>query len=263
MSVITVSATVELSNVPPRVRLTVTDIGSPNLFAATVTRLDPDGRVVVVRTQDGNPLTLTTSGSNRTGIVYDYEMPYGQPVTYSTQESPTTTSGEVTVAEDRVWLVHPGVPALSMPVSVAAFGNLVRPVSRNVFRPMGRKSALVVTDGARKSPEGTVELNTFTLAEAAAFEALTDDASVLLLNVPAQLPWGFPTSYVSLGDIEEGRLVEYAGEPRRLQTLPLVVVERPSGGSQAQRTYSDLLVYPTYTALRSAYASYLDLLGGP
>jgi hypothetical protein len=89
MSAVTVVATVENSTNPqdpPRVRLNVTDTGTtPSLFAATVTRLDPDGQVVPVRTADGNPLTLLhKSGTTRVGLLYDYEMPYGAPVTYST-----------------------------------------------------------------------------------------------------------------------------------------------------------------------------------
>jgi len=268
MSAITVTATVENSTGPldvPRVRLNVTDTGSsPALFAATVTRLDPDGRVVPVRTNDGNPLVLTTSGTTRVGLLYDYEAPYQAPVTYSTMETPGSSSAAVTVAESKVWLIHPGVPELSMPISVASVGNRTRSISQGVFRPMGRRSPVVQTDGQRKSPEGTLELNTLTLAEAARFEALTDDAGVLLLNVPASFNWGLPTSYVALGDIEEGRLVDYAPEPRRLQNLPYIVVDRPAGGSQSERTYIDLLAqFSSYAALRNAYPSYTALLAGP
>jgi hypothetical protein len=263
MSVVTVTATVEADSVPPRVRLDVTDIGSPNLLQVTVTRLDPDGRTTPVRTNDGEPLTLTTAGANRVGLLYDYEAPYGSAVSYSTVESPTTTSAEVTVAEGRVWIIHPGVPPLSMPVSVATMGNRLRAVNRGVFKPLGRKSAIVVTDGARKAPEGTIELNTFTPAEAAAFEALTDDAAVLLLNIPATLNWGVAPSYVSLGDLEEGRLVDYAGEPQRLHTLPYMVVDRPAGGTTAARSYVDLLTFASYADLLVAYPTYLDLLAGP
>jgi hypothetical protein len=267
VSTVTVVATVENSTGPqdvPRVRLNVTDTGTtPSLFAATVTRLDPDGRVVPVRTADGNPLTLTTSGSTRVGLLYDYEMPYGAPVTYSTEETPGSGS-VVTVTEPRIWLVHPGVPELSMPVSVASVGSRTRPVNRGVFRPMGRRSPVVQTDGQRKSPEGVLELNTFTLNEAARFDALTEDTSTLLLNVPAGLGWGLPTSYVALGDLEEQPLVDYAGEPRRLLVMPYIVVDRPAGGSQAERTYVDVLAgFSSYTALRNAYPTYLALLAGP
>jgi hypothetical protein len=153
VSTVTVVATVETTTTPQRVRLDVTDVGTPNLFATTVTRLNPDGRVVPVRTLDGNPLTLTTSGANRIGLLYDYEMPYGSPVTYSTQETPTSTSAEVTVNSSRAWLIHPGVPSLSMPITVADWAARTRKVVRGVFQPMGRSTHVVVADGTRKASE--------------------------------------------------------------------------------------------------------------
>jgi hypothetical protein len=258
---VTVTPTVEPSTGygdPHRVRLDVADSGA--LVEVTVTRLDPDGRTVVVRTTDGNPLTLSAG----VGLVYDYEAPFGAPVSYSTFEDSATVSSEVTVVEDMVWLIHPGVPEISMPISVASFGARGRPVARGVFRPMGRKTAVVQTDGQRKSFEGVIELNTFTLDEILAFETLTDDAADLLLNVPVGLGWGVPTCYVSLGDLEEGRLVDYAAEPRRLHTLSYVVVDRPVGGTQAERTYLDLLVsHSSYAELPASYGSYFALLAGP
>lgn len=263
MSTVTIAATVETDNRPPRVRLNVTDIGTPNLFSVTITRLNPDGRVVPVRTYDGNPLTLTTSGANRVGLIYDYEMPYGAAVSYSAVENPSASSGEVTVNESRVWLIHPGVPTLSMPITVASIGATTKRVNRGVFSVMGRESPVVVTDGARRLPAGALQLRTDTLDELAKVKALTSDAATLLLNVPPSLGWGLPTSYISVDDISEDRLVEFAGEPKRYLTLPYQEVDRPAGGSQAERTYVDLLDYPTYNDLRSAYPTYLDLLAGP
>lgn len=263
MSTVTVVPTVEAGNWPPRVRLDVTDTGSPEVYAATVMRLDPDGRLAPVRTNDGNPLVLTTSGSNRVGLVYDYEMQYGAPVSYSTLESSTVMSSAVAVPEERPWLVHPGVPALSMPLSVAAFGSRTRRSQRGVHWPMSRKHPVVQTDGQRKAPEGVIELNTLTLEEMTQFEALTDDASSLLLNVPAGFGWGVATDYVSVGDIEEARLVEYAGEPRRIHSLPYQVVDRPVGGSQAERTLVDLMDFPTLAAIQASYATLADVLAGP
>ncbi|WP_372728978.1 hypothetical protein [Nocardioides sp.] len=263
MSSVTVVPTVEPSTTPPRVKLDVTDTGSPNLFAATVTRLDPDGVVRVVRTLDGEPLTLVTSGANRVGTMYDNEAPYGAPVTYSTLESPANLSTPVTVDEDRVWLIHPGAPALSMPISVAAFGARTRAARRGVYHPMGSKFPVVQTDGRRKAPESTIEINTVSLIELAQLEALTDDTSVLLLNVPADLGWGVPTSYISVGDIQETRLVDYAAEQRRVHVVPYLVVDQPVGGSQSGRTYVDLLTFSTYADLNAAYPTYADMLAGP
>ncbi|NUR28511.1 MAG: hypothetical protein HOV83_22175, partial [Catenulispora sp.] len=80
---VTVAPTVELSNVPPRVRLDVS--ASAGETSTTVVRNDPDNVQRPVRTSDGAPLTL----SGGVGLLYDYEVPYATVVTYTTLESPT------------------------------------------------------------------------------------------------------------------------------------------------------------------------------
>lgn len=265
MTTVTVVPTVELGNTPPRVKLDVTDTGSPNLFAATVTRLDPDGVWREVRTTDGNPLTLSTSGSNRVGLLYDYEAPFGTPVSYSTLQSPTVISSEVTVAETRVWLIHPGVPALSMPIEARAgsFEEEEWDVQQAVFRPMGRKYPVVQTDGQRKAPSSSVTVAIETLAALAALRALVDDASVLLLNIPASLNFGVATCYIAVGAIRNRRPSDIGSDPYRSVDLPYQVVDQPVGGSQSQRTLADLLVYSTLAALPVAYPTFSALLAGP
>lgn len=265
MSTVTVTATVELANTPPRVRLDVTDIGSPNLFAATVTRLDPDGRIVPVRTTDGNPLTLSTSGANRTGILYDYEMPYGSVVTYSTAESPTATSAEVVVNESRVWLVHPGVPGLSMPVELRA-GSLAEEsydVRMGVFYPMGRANPVVMTDGARQGMKSSIRVAIDTLIQVAAIRALVADAGVLLLNIPAPLGLGVPAQYIAVSTVTISRVTDMGGDPYRVAELPFIVVDRPAGGTTAERTLVDFLDFPTLADVASAYATLADAFAGP
>ena len=259
MSTVTVAATVEAANVPPRVRLNITDSGTPAVTSVTVTRLNPDGSTTPVRTYDGNPLGLSSS----TGLLYDYEMPYGAPVSYSTVETPANSSAQVTVPISDVWLIHPGVPALSQPVVAAGITARIRPVARGVHRPMGRRNAVVQTDGQRKSPAYTLTIRTTTDADRTALDDLLDDSSVLLLNVPATKQWGITTEYVSVGDSSENRLLQYAREQRRNWELPLIVVDAPVGGSQSQRTLLDLLAYPTLNSLSAAYPTLNALLAGP
>ena len=244
-------------------KLDVTDTGtSPALFAATVTRLDSDGQTRTVRTADGNPLVLTTSGATRVGTLYDYEMPFGVEVTYSTLETPANTA-TATVPETRVWLIHPGVPSISMPITAEKVGSRSRKAQRGVHYPMGRKYPVVQTDGSRKAAEYTLSVYTATVSEGANLEALLDDATPLLLNVPAAKGWGITAEYVSVGDVEEARVTRFPGEPARIWQLPLTVVDAPVGGSQAERSYVDLLEYSSYTELQSSYATYAALLAGP
>jgi hypothetical protein len=266
MSTVTIAPTVESgtgAGDPPRVRLNVTDSGTPAITQVTVTRLNPDGRTVPVRTTDGNPLTLSTSGSNRVGLIYDYEPPYGSPVSYSTLENPTTVSAQVTVSEPRVWLIHPGVPALSMPVQVLGIGPRVRSVAAGAHWPMGREHPVVQTDGQRKAPAYTLRLRTDGDQERTAVEALCWDAGTLLLNVPVGKGWGVGAEYVAVGELTEAREVDYGSWPRRVWELPCQVVARPEGGTQAERTYTDVLAEnASYGALRTRYATYFDLLAG-
>jgi hypothetical protein len=263
MSTVSVVATVEASNVPPRVRLDVTDTGTPNLFAATVTRLNPDGSTSPVRTPDGNPLALTTSGTDRVGTVYDYEAPYNAAIAYSTAESPGTVSASVTIPETRAWLVPPGVPSLAMPVTIGSVSARTRKVQRGVYYPMGREFPVVQTDGRRKAAEYTVTLFVQTDPERQALDALTDDASVLLFNVPAGNGWGIGAEYVSIGDTSEGRVSRFIGAPDRMVELPLTVVDRPVGGTQAARTLADLMTYSSLAALNAAYPTLAALQAGP
>ncbi|MCU1617201.1 MAG: hypothetical protein JWO98_4741 [Frankiales bacterium] len=259
MSTISITATVEAANVPPRVRLDVS--ASPTTTTSTtITRLDPSGSTVPVRTSDGNPLVL----SSGIGLLYDPEVPYDAPVSYSSLESPLTFSAQVTVPASQVWLTHPGVPALSMPITVAVFGDRARKVQRGVFYPMGRGTPVVVTDGARKSVESSFDVKIDNPDTLEALMAITSDGSDLLLNVPSGLGWGVPTCYIAVGDITESRLVDYAAEPARYVTMPFVVVDRPAGGSQAERTLADIYAdYATLADVRAAYTNLTAVLAGP
>jgi hypothetical protein len=255
MSTVTVVPTVEAGNVPPRVRLDVTDTGSPSVFATTVTRLTPDGA----------PLTLITSGANRVGLVYDYEVPFAAGVRYSTLESPTVISSEVTVPVGRPWLIHPGVPALSMPVEfrIGSFDEEEWAVEQGVYWPMGREHPVVQTDGQRKAPASSVTLHIESLQELRDVKALLADAGTLLLNVPPTLGIGVDTCYIAVGNVRNRRPSSIGSDPYRALELPFRVVDAPVGGSQAERTYADLLAFPSYANLQAAFPDYSAVLAGP
>lgn len=265
MSTVSVVPTAEASNTPPRVKLDVTDTGSPNIFSTTVTRLNPDGSTSVVRTPDGNPLTLVTSGTDRVGTVYDYEMPLGAPVSYSTRESPGTVSAEVTVDSSVVWLINVSVPALSKVIDLRAdsFAEEEYAVQRGVFYPMGREHPVVQTDGQRKGAESSMTVATDTLVDLAAIKALVNSADVLLLNVPYTLGWGVDPAYISVGAVRNRRISDIGSDPQRAVVLPYIVVDAPVGGTTATRTYADLLTFATYAELNAAYPTYAALLAGP
>lgn len=257
MTTLSLVATAQPANLPPRVKVDVTDTGTPAINSVTVTRTDAAGNTSVVRTPDGGPLQLTTSGSNRVGTVYDYEMPYGVGVTYSTSEQPANVSGSVSVTSASVWLVHPGVPDRSMPILVQSVSATTRGVNRGVFYPMGRANAVVVTDGRRQLVAGSVNLLTQTDEERRALVDLLADAAVLQLNVPASKAFGIDTAYLSVGEVTEARPSRMLQQPDRVWELPFVTVDAPVGGSQAQYTWADVVArYATWQDVINANATW-------
>lgn len=262
MATLTVTATVELSNVPPRVRLDVVDSGTPSITAAIVTRLDPSGEAVALRTEDGGPLTLTTSGSTRVGTLFDYEMPYGQAVTYSTMQDPSNASAAVTVDEARVWLIHPGIPSRSVPIELmrGSFDDEEEDVDAGVFFPQGRRNAVVFTDGKRKAPSGTLIVSTDSSVERLALQSLLSDAFPLLLNVPPSVGIDVDTAYVHIGRLRRARPSDVGMELLRNWVLPFQVVEMPAGGSQSQWTWATLqAASPTWADVLANYPTWADV----
>jgi hypothetical protein len=228
----------------------------------TPTRTDQNGLVTPLRTSNGAPLTLVTSGSNRVGTVYDYEMPYGLPVTYSTTLQPTNKSASVTVNDTRVWLINPGVPDRSMPITLWRGTNEeeAADVLAGIFKPLGRRDAVVISDGKRKAPSSELIVGTDTEAEAQQLEDLLSDASTVLLNVPPSLGLGMDTQYIFISTLRRRRLSDVGTAPQRVWTLPYQVVTLPVGGSQSQWTWADVLATsPTWQDLLTNYGTWANV----
>ena len=259
---LSITASALPSNAPPAVQVNINDTRSPGQASQlTIMRINPDGTQSPVRTSDGNPLPL----SSGVGVVYDYEAPYGQPVAYTSAEVPGVTSPQVTVTSSSDWLVDPAVPDLSVPVQFrpGTLQKVTYQVRQGVFQPMGRQYPVVVTDGARKAGVSTLVVSAESSDDIAGLLALLSNASVLLLN-PSDSSWRFDPCYIAVGDVDVTRWTDVVIDDNRDFTLPITIVDRPAGGSQAQRTYADLLAsYGTYAAADAAYGSYIEMLAGP
>ena len=256
---ITVTPTVDLVNVPARVALAVSASGGET--STTITRLNADGTTSTVRTSDGNPLPL----SGGVGTLYDYEMAYGQLVSYSSLETPANVSAQVSVGVTVAWLIHPGVPALSQPLDLLP-GSLLDEtytVKQGVFYVMGRSTPIVQSDGARKSAQSQLVHLVSSSSERDAFRALVSDAGVLLLNIPPSLGYDFDTCYVAISDVKFTRLTDVVIDDYRTVTMPFTVVDAPVGGTMAQRAMSDLMVYASLAAVQAAYTDLTAVLVGP
>lgn len=242
MTTATLTLTPDTTNSPPRVRLDVA-IPAGTGVSVLVTRTGSDGNTYPVRLADPSLMAGTT------WVGYDYEAPYRDTLTYNaaiTYLNPGTVTDIIATGTylpvGDIWLVHPGVPALSMLLGdVQSLGTRLRPVNRGIFAPYGRTDPIVVTDGQRKSPQATIVVRTTTLEQLSALIALTADASVLLLNIPVSMGWGVGAEYISLGDLVEAREVNSGPDTARLTSGPYQVVSRPVGGSQSQRTWADVL----------------------
>jgi hypothetical protein len=246
----TVTATAEPTATPPRVRLDLTT----NKTSLTVYRVALDGTKTPVRTYDGGPLPV--SGS--TALLYDPEAFFGQPYTYTTDDTATTASASVTVNSDVPWLVHPGVPTRSMPVEIADMSDRQAPANQSVRYPLNRRFPIVANDGQRKADSYTLTLRTTGQVELEALQELLDDLSVLLLNVPADPTWvDLSSEYVAVGDLARANPGRYVQFDKRLWSLPCSVTDRPAGGSQAFNTYAkSTALYATYSARLAAHATY-------
>lgn len=266
MAVLSVTATAELMHRPPRVRIDVADTGnSPAITQVTVTRTDvASGRTITVRSNDGNPLPLSeVSASSRLGVIYDYEAPFGAEVVYSTLQQPDEVSATIVSDAAEPWLIHPGAPLLSQPASlrIGSFATRRRAVRSGVFYPLGRDTAVVVTDGRRKTPESSFIVHTESPAQFQAILALIDDAGVLLMNVPQHLGLLIDTAYIAVLDVDENRVADIGEDPKRDFVMPYVQVAMPTGGVPTSWTWADVMArYPTWQDLMDDNRSWADVM---
>lgn len=266
MTTLAVTATVEPDETPPRVRIDVSDNGNtPAITSVTVTRTNvATGDTVSVRTNDGSPLQLDlVDADDRAGTIYDNEAQFGVSYVYSTLQQPDRTSGELVVNASDPWLVHPGMPGLSRRIKlrVGSFASRRRAAAVGVFYPLGRATAVVVSDGRRRTPESEITVATDTPQELADLLELLSDAGVLLLNVPPGLGLLIESSYIAILDAEERRLSDLGDDPSRDHVLPYVQVAMPTGGVPTAWTWADVMArYPTWTDLMADNRSWADLM---
>lgn len=263
---ITLTAIPDPTYSPPRVRLTFQDTATTPVPAVEIYRRDPDGRSRKVRTSDDGPLVV----SGGLASVDDYEAPFSVPATYTItgQTATATTQLDVTVP----WLIHVGVPSLSVSVRVQNIAERVRVVDQAVFRVLGRSMPIVATGGARDVGSSVLTVRTDTDEQRRALDQLLDDAAPLFFNLPPSKRWGIAPCYIAVGDTTEARFVNYGSYPRRDWDLPFQVVDRPAGGTQAGITWDSYATrgvddytaevgsqYTTWAAMAAAVQSWSDL----
>lgn len=253
MATLTVAA--QPANVPPRVQLTAAGFSGAEL---SIVRNDPDGRTRPVRSAEPAPLL---SGS---WAGFDYEAPFGEAVTYTAipTAGSSVTSSAATVTVSDVWLVHPGIPDLSVSFTRDNVGKLEsrsRAARTTIHRPIGRVKPIAVSE-SRDTTESGITVLTDTTDEENAVWALLESGMPLLLNVPPSLGWGISSEWMSVGDVTEDYF-NRGLSGSRVFALAYTVVDRPVGALVAEWTYAGVLTtYATYADVLANYDSYTDLL---
>lgn len=260
----TITVTAQPSNTPPRVQVTVGCPSGETGTSLTVACTPSGGSSRFVR--DAEPVTLA-GATTWTG--WDYEAPIGVALTYSatlvTNAATYALTGDpVTITGSQAWLVSPGAPADSLPVTIRDLGEQSYPVAQQVFTPAGRSTPVVVSDAARKAAVSRIVLRTTTLTELSDLLTLLAGTSVMLLSVPSGLGLGQTADYAALGEVTVARPDgAYGSQPMRFVTIPYWVVDRPPGSAAAVRTWADLMAEAaTWAGVMDRYLTWTGVAAG-
>lgn len=243
----TLTATIDQAHAEVDIRLSWTSTPVPR--TATIERVNvDDGTVMSVRNAD--PATLVAGE----WVGTDYEAPLDQSFYYraTSPDRPGVilTSPTYTMASGGTsWFKHPGKPSLNMPVIVHKPPDWGRPVKSGLFDILGRTRPIAVTM-RRNSERGDLIVVTRTENERLNMLALLEDGIPLFWSTPAG--YGVGNVYISIGDVTEVRPSGLGYESARKFTLPITVVDRPSG--------SVLATGNTWANVLSAYATWRDFL---
>ena len=211
---------------------------------------------------------MVTSGG--AAFAWDYEMPFMQAVTYYATDGTTkVTSVAINLNIRSCRITAPGLPAYD---SSLRLSKVPRTVNRDrpgiVMRPLGRSTSVVLSD-VMKARQFTVSAVTLSYAESTLLESVLETSSIIILQMPlTRWPW----SYVAVSKLIESPTSEKLPDDPTLTgstgagwDFTCEVVGRPIGGVFGDPTAAYQVVrdtYPTYTAVRAAKASYLELLKG-
>lgn len=246
--------TAPLDTTTPRIALT---IGGMVGTSVTIVRTDPAGNTAPVRS--ANPAML----SGGAWVGWDYEAPFQVPVTYTatSDSGDKVTTPPQTLAVATPWLIHPGIPDLSRPVTIADLGDETGPSSSGAHYVLGRPNPIVIGGGARRGATFNLVLRTYTQYEAESLTALLADDSVLLLQVA--YPFTALTDYrwVAVGDAVKHRVSRDYDDPGALWTLPCTVTDPPIGLLRPQWTWADVIAnYPTWADVEANFATWQDVI---
>lgn len=251
-----------------RIGVTLAGWVTPSDGSVRVIRVHADTTEWPVRGSGVGGSWNTSGGS---AFAWDYEMPFLQDVTYYAMDGATrVTSAPVNISIRSSWVTVPGLPAYD---SLVRLSKVPRSVTRTrpqaVLTPLGRSTSVVLSD-VLTSRTFTVTALTLSYAESGVLEGVLQNGATLLLQMPlSRWPW----QYVAVSSVVENPLSEkLPADPAGTNDataatwdFTCAVVDRPIGGIYGDPTasYQAILnTYATYTALKAAKGTYLDVLKG-
>lgn len=251
---------------------------NPVMFSFDNLRTNSPSYATVDRTVDGFNYTIVrgaaevgiTTGCELERTIDDYEFPVGQLVTYRVRsfadldaDAPiATTTCQITVNLDQVWLKSVGRPFLNRPLDCVSEGTEVRRRARNqIADVVGRSLPVAVTD-LRLGRQVTVRTVTQTTQERQDLDYLLASGDPVFIQTPLAYP--IPTMYAVIEDTAESRPVKNrsCNNDWRLYELPLVEVAAP--GPDVVGTLSTwqtvVNTYATWADVLAAHPTWADLL---
>lgn len=265
--------------------ITVNANGASNPPQCEVTLSTPDGTAMTAvslsRTASG--VTAPTRVQPSTGLASRYledpEAPWDTWVTYTATmtynggaSSQTVTSAPValTPSPAAIWAIHPLVPSRSMILDVgdfasagiASIGALNRAAQANQHKILGGSLPVVTKIGARLAVAGSLELTTMTLAERNALFSLTNDETPIIIRIPSSWAWGWEDGYFAIGDLGEGRRIQYGPDAARTWTVPFQKVAAPAGTQQSDWSWGGLLAgYADWPSVAAGFGDWNAVTG--
>jgi len=256
---------------PPRVRLYV-DTGSDDVTIREMTI-----------TRDGQPIRAEVPVGGRRLVTFDYEAPYGVPLTYEVEgvaldapvEAPFSMTAMTTLDSPCAWLVH---PVVSMSVCIDAYRwrddalnlqgtsakTFSRPARMSRFDPPGRSRAVFFRHGPRQISEWEMTLFAPTADSLDALDAALRGQSPMLLRIPPSWRLDLPDDWYQIGDTSAERATDVLRYHERRVTLGMTPTIAPPLVAAMPWTYADVAdAFETYADLVVEYESYAELgVGG-
>lgn len=180
------------------------------------------------------------------------------------------TSAPATLSPSQAWMVHPGSPSLSVPISssdrsASAVRNLgpISQASASTLHPiLGQSLPIETRSGPRFGNTLQVSLKARTAAHEAALNGILADGTPLLFRFPPTYDAGFDEGFYSVGNVQHARMAQLKGNHLREFTLDLTQVQQPTltvqntGWSWAALAAA----FPTWQAVAQAYNTWADVL---